>query len=129
MFSRKKWLVLPDVYFEYIAFRYRPFHKTLLRTSATGFWWGFMKRTVLYEMIYQLQLMFCDPLCLLRAWRKWTILGKAHIKKRFFSGRTTKGLPSQHQWLSGPCHFFFGGGSYNSLKHIFKFFWVKTDGF
>ena len=25
----------------------------------------------------------------------------------FFSGRTTKALPSLHQWLSGPCHFFF----------------------
>jgi hypothetical protein len=25
---------------------------------------------------------------------------------RFFSGRTTKVLPSLHQWLCGPCHFF-----------------------
>ena len=34
-------------------------------------------------------------------------LGKTHIKKVFFSGRTTKILHSQHEWLSGPCHFFF----------------------
>ena len=27
-------------------------------------------------------------------------------KKVFFSGRTTKVLPSLHQWLSGTCHFF-----------------------
>ena len=30
-----------------------------------------------------------------------------HQKNFFFSGRTTKVLPSRHQWLSGPCHFFF----------------------
>ena len=28
-------------------------------------------------------------------------------KKSFFSGRTTKLLPTLHQWLSGPYHFFF----------------------
>ena len=32
--------------------------------------------------------------------------GKTHIKKWFFNGRTTKVLPSLHQWLSCPCHFF-----------------------
>ena len=29
-----------------------------------------------------------------------------HKKSGIFSGRTTKVLPSIHQWLSGPCHFF-----------------------
>ena len=27
-----------------------------------------------------------------------------HKKSVFFSGRNTTGLPSLHQWLSGPCH-------------------------
>ena len=50
----------------------------------------------------------------------------------FFSGRTTKVLPSLHYWLSDPCHFFL---SYNSLKRILPIFlflpnlWVKTAGF
>ena len=30
----------------------------------------------------------------------------AHKKNVFFSVQTTKALPSLHQWLSGPCHFF-----------------------
>ena len=30
-----------------------------------------------------------------------------HKEKCFFSGRTTKVLPSLHYWLSGPCHFIF----------------------
>ena len=46
-------------------------------------------------------------------------LGKTH--KCFFSGRTTKVLPSLHQWLSGPCHFFIFL-SYNSLKRILTIF-------
>ena len=47
-----------------------------------------------------------------------------HKKVFFFSGRTTKVLHSLHQWLGGPCHFFFF--SYNSLKRIF---WAKKGNF
>ena len=31
--------------------------------------------------------------------------GKTHIKSVYFSGRTTKVLPSLHLWLSGPLSF------------------------
>ena len=59
-----------------------------------------------------------------------------HKKCDIFSGRTTKVLPSLHQWPSDPCHFFIICLlSYNSLKRfltIFSFlpyFWANTAGF
>ena len=55
-----------------------------------------------------------------------------HKKSVLFSGQTTMVLPSLHQWLCGPCHFFFFF-SYNSLKRIltvfFPNFLAKTAGF
>ena len=36
-----------------------------------------------------------------------TLREDTHKKSGLVSGRTTKVLPSLHQWLSGPCHFFF----------------------
>ena len=42
----------------------------------------------------------------------------AHKKKCFFSGRTIKVLPSLHQWLSGPSHFFYVESEPAVLKEI-----------
>ena len=56
---------------------------------------------------------------------KYPLREDTHKKRGFFSGRTTKVLPSLHQWL-----FFL---SYNSLKRIltnfFLHFWAKKDDF
>ena len=52
------------------------------------------------------------------------LLGKTHIKKVFFfSGQTTKVLPSLHQWLSG--------GAWNGFNKKISFtnFWAKKAGF
>ena len=54
-------------------------------------------------------------------------LGKTHIKKWFFfSDQTIKVLPSLHQWLRGPCHFFFYQ-SYNSQKRILTIFLFSSQ--
>ena len=56
------------------------------------------------------------------------LLGKTHIKK----GLTTKFLPSLHQWLSVPCHFFFSLiMAWNGFWQFFLFlpnFCAKTAG-
>ena len=46
----------------------------------------------------------------------------------FFSGRTSKVLPSLHYWRSGPCHLFFLIIAWNRFWQFFLFlpnFWAK----
>ena len=49
----------------------------------------------------------------------YVIREDTHKKSFFFWRRTTKVLPFQHQWLSGPCHFFL----FFSLLKAWNGFW------
>ena len=62
-----------------------------------------------------------SPLCSKVGKKDFCIREDTHKKMFFFSGRTTKDLPSIHQWLSGPCHFFFFL-SYNGWNGFWQFF-------
>ena len=49
----------------------------------------------------------------------------ANIRFIFFIGRTTKVLPSLHQWLSGPCQIknqFYSPSDKGSVESYFNFF-------